>query len=66
MLGGACLLVAAACVAFVDDHAEDPLSPGAVLAGDRHETLTTGETAQPVPSTGLMDGRADERARPQS
>jgi maltose/moltooligosaccharide transporter len=58
MMGGGCLLLAAVCVAFVDDHAEDPVSPGAVLAGDRHEHFTTTETAQPVPSTGLEgDGK---------
>jgi maltose/moltooligosaccharide transporter len=57
MMGGACLLLAAVSVAFVDDHAEDPISSGAVLAGDRHETFTTTETAQPVPSTGLIDGK---------
>jgi hypothetical protein len=41
------MLLAAASVAFVDDHAEDPVSAGAVLAGDRHEHLTTTETAHP-------------------
>jgi hypothetical protein len=29
---------------------------GAVIAGDEHEPLTVQESAQPVPSTGLIDG----------
>jgi hypothetical protein len=28
----------------------------AVMRGDEHEPLTTQMTAQPVPSTGLIDG----------
>jgi len=54
MLGGACLLVAAACVSIVQDvtHTADV---GAVLESDRHEFLSTQEAAQPVPSTGLID-----------
>jgi maltose/moltooligosaccharide transporter len=55
MLGGVCLLAAAALtVVLVNDVAEGvPL--GAVLKGDRHEPLMTQGTAQPVPSTGLID-----------
>ncbi|HVF57264.1 MAG TPA: MFS transporter [Pyrinomonadaceae bacterium] len=54
MLGGACLLVAAALVSIVRDVAER-VPVGAVIRGDAHEPLTTTVMAQPVPSTGLMD-----------
>jgi maltose/moltooligosaccharide transporter len=52
MLGGVCLLAAAACVAIVDD-VERPVPVDAVIAGDRHEPLTVQESLQPVPSSGL-------------
>jgi maltose/moltooligosaccharide transporter len=51
MLGGVCLLAAAACVAIVDD-VERPVPVDAVIAGDRHEPLTVQESLQPVPSSG--------------
>ena len=54
MLGGASLLVAAALVARVRDVAEQ-LSPEAVIAADESEHFAVPESAQPVPSTGLMD-----------
>jgi maltose/moltooligosaccharide transporter len=54
MLGGFSLLVAAASVRVVRDEGEGA-PPGAVIAGDEHERLTTQMTAQPVPSTGLID-----------
>jgi maltose/moltooligosaccharide transporter len=54
MLGGACLLLAALLVSIVDDvSARVPV--GDVIKGDEHEPLTTQVTAQPVPSTGLLD-----------
>jgi maltose/moltooligosaccharide transporter len=54
MLGGASLLVAAALVARVRDVAERT-SPEAVIAADESEPFTVPESAQPVPSTGLID-----------
>jgi hypothetical protein len=56
MLGGVCLLVAAACVTFVDDT-ERTVSPDALLEADRREPFTVQESMQPVPSSGL-DPRA--------
>ena len=57
MLGGVCLLIAAALVSIVRD-VSDKVPVGQVIKGDEHEPLTTQITAQPVPSTGLID---DER-----
>jgi maltose/moltooligosaccharide transporter len=57
MLGGVCLLVAAACVSLVDDT-ERTVSPDALLEADRRETFTVQESMQPVPSTGLDSGAA--------
>ena len=54
MLGGVCLLVAAALVAIVND-VSDRVPVASVISGDEHELLTTQVTAQPVPSTGLID-----------
>ena len=56
MLGGVCLLVAAACVSLVDDT-ERTVSPDAQLEADRREPFTIQESMQPVPSSGL-DPRA--------
>jgi len=56
MLGGVCLLVAAALVGRVRDVA-DRSSPGEVIRADEHELFTVPEPAQPVPSTGLIDGQ---------
>ncbi|HVF45005.1 MAG TPA: MFS transporter, partial [Pyrinomonadaceae bacterium] len=58
MLGGVCLLVAAALTLLLVRETDEPVPVGAVLRGDEHEPLTTQGTAQPVPSTGLLD---DER-----
>lgn len=55
MLGGCCLLVAAALVMFVRDVADQAVPVAAIIAGDEHEALLTQGTAQPVPSTGLID-----------
>jgi maltose/moltooligosaccharide transporter len=52
MLGGVCMLVAAALVARVHDP-EGAVPVEAMLEGDRHEPLTVQESMQPVPSTGL-------------
>ena len=54
MLGGVCLLIAAALVAIVRDVA-DQIPVGSVIHGDEREPLLTQGTAQPVPSTGLVD-----------
>jgi len=54
MIGGASLLVAALSVFIVDD-VPGPVPVDSVLRGDEHELLTTTMTAQPVPSTGLID-----------
>jgi maltose/moltooligosaccharide transporter len=54
MAGGVFLLIAAACVSLVRDVA-DRVPAGSVIRGDEHEPFTTQGTAQPVPSTGLLD-----------
>ena len=54
LLGGLFLLVAAASVLIVRDEG-DSAPPSAVLEADEHAALTTQMTAQPVPSTGLVD-----------
>ena len=56
MAGGVFLLLAAVCVSLVRDVA-DRVPAGAVIRGDEHEPLTTPGTAQPVPSTGLLDDK---------
>ncbi len=55
MAGGAFLLLAALCVSFVRDVGD--VSPSAVIKGDEHEPFIPPQSAQPVPSTGLMDER---------
>jgi maltose/moltooligosaccharide transporter len=60
MLGGFSLLVAALSMLIVrDEPARVPV--GAVLSGDEHAHLTTQITAQPVPSTGLVDDEGKGR-----
>jgi len=54
VIGGASLLVAALSVFIVDD-AHKPVPLRSVMEADEHERLTTVGTAQPVPSTGLID-----------
>src|SRR6185369_14607121 len=56
MLGGVCMIVAAALVARVHDP-EGSVPVEAVLEGDRHEPLTVQESMQPVPSAGLESRR---------
>jgi maltose/moltooligosaccharide transporter len=55
MLGGASLLVAAALVARVRDTAIKDVPEAAVIAADANEPFLVQESAQPVPSTGLID-----------
>lgn len=54
MLGGTSLLIAAALVARVRDEAKD-VPEAAVIAADEREPFAVQESAQPVPSTGLID-----------
>jgi len=54
MAGGLFLLVAALCVSLVRDVA-DRVPEASVIRGDEHVPLTTQGSAQPVPSTGLVD-----------
>ncbi|HEY0006159.1 MAG TPA: MFS transporter [Pyrinomonadaceae bacterium] len=55
MAGGAFMLLAAACVAIVRDVADRPVPERDVIRADMHEPLITQQSAQPVPSTGLID-----------
>jgi maltose/moltooligosaccharide transporter len=57
MLGGVCLLVAAACVTLVNDT-ERAVPAEDLMEGDRHEPFTVQESMQPVPGTGLDTGAA--------
>ena len=54
MLGGVCLLTAAACVALVSDVGE-PVPEEEVIAADEQEPLLVQQSIQPVPSSGLVD-----------
>jgi maltose/moltooligosaccharide transporter len=60
MAGGVFLLIAAACVSLVRDVA-DRAPAGSVIRGDEHEPLIPPQTAQPVPSTGLLDDEGRSR-----
>jgi maltose/moltooligosaccharide transporter len=51
MIGGVCLLIAAACVGFVRDVGGRE-SPEAVLRADEEEPFGVQQSAQAVPSTG--------------
>lgn len=55
MIGGVSMLVAAALVMIVRDAGD--ADAGAVLEADEHELLGMQQSAQPVPSTGLIDRR---------
>jgi maltose/moltooligosaccharide transporter len=57
MMGGACLIVAAICVVFVQDVGGRDIPEAAVLRADAKEAFTIPESAQPVPSTGLSGAR---------
>jgi maltose/moltooligosaccharide transporter len=54
VLGGISLLIAAATVMVVQDKLR-PVPTDDVISGDAHELLTVQQSAQPVPSTGLID-----------
>ena len=55
MLGGASLLVAAALVARVHEPVDRDVPEAAVINADEFEPFGIQESAQPVPSTGLVD-----------
>ena len=55
MLGGASLLVAAALVSRVRETVERDVPEEAVIKADEFEPFGIQESAQPVPSTGLVD-----------
>jgi hypothetical protein len=57
MLGGVCLLSAAACVSFVRDVGPRDVPERDVIAADAKELFTVPESVQPVPSSGLIDKR---------
>jgi maltose/moltooligosaccharide transporter len=57
MLGGASLLVSAVMVAWVKDVADRDVPEAAVIAADEYEAFGSQQSAQPVPSTGLIDER---------
>jgi maltose/moltooligosaccharide transporter len=54
VLGGISLLIAAATVMVVQDKLK-AVPTDDVISGDAHELLTVQQSAQPVPSTGLID-----------
>ena len=55
MAGGVFLLLAAVSVLLVKDTGGADIPEQAVLEADKEELLTVQESAQPVPSTGLVD-----------
>ncbi|HJQ67879.1 MAG TPA: MFS transporter [Blastocatellia bacterium] len=59
MLGGASLLVAAVTVALVSDVVDRDVPERAVVQADEYEPFGVQESAQPVPSTGLIDKPGD-------
>jgi len=60
MAGGVFLVVAAISVLLVTDVSDREVRPAAVIAADERELFTVAESAQPVPSTGLL-GDEDRR-----
>jgi maltose/moltooligosaccharide transporter len=55
MAGGVFLILAALSVLLVKDVADKHVPEEAVVEADAHELFTVGESAQPVPSTGLVN-----------
>ena len=53
MIGGGCLLGAAALVGIVEDRVTRDVPESAILRADRVEPLLVPESAQPVPSSGM-------------
>ena len=60
MAGGVFLTLAAISVLLVRDVADKNVPEEAVVEADRHELFTLPESAQPVPSTGLIDDLSPE------
>jgi maltose/moltooligosaccharide transporter len=56
LFGGVFLLVATACLAFVQDLGDRHVPEASVIEGDQSELLLVQESVQPVPSSGLEDG----------
>ena len=56
MIGGGCLLIAAALVGIVEDRATREIPESAIVMADEVEPLLVPESIQPVPSSG-MPGR---------
>ncbi|MGH7663794.1 MAG: MFS transporter [Gemmatimonadaceae bacterium] len=57
MLGGVCLLTAAACVGLVRDAGGRDVPERAVIEGDANAALSVQQSVQPVPSSGVVDER---------
>jgi len=57
LLGGGCLIVAAALVAIVEDRHPRELPESAIVRADQVEPLLVPESVQPVPSSGMPRGR---------
>jgi maltose/moltooligosaccharide transporter len=57
MLGGICLLTAAACVSLVREVVVSEGTDRDVIIADETEPFLVPESVQPVPSTGLLDKR---------
>jgi maltose/moltooligosaccharide transporter len=55
MIGGVFMLIAALLVIRVQDAGERDVPEGDVIRGDEAEPILVQESAQPVPSTGLID-----------
>jgi maltose/moltooligosaccharide transporter len=55
LMGGCSLMVAAVLVRWVKDEGELGVSEGVVIEGDGRRRLGVAESAQPVPSAGLID-----------
>jgi maltose/moltooligosaccharide transporter len=61
MAGGAFMLVAALCVSLVRDVSDRDVPEAKVIEADQHAPLIPPVTAQPVPSTGLIDDDSRDR-----
>jgi maltose/moltooligosaccharide transporter len=55
MLGGVCLLIAAASVTLVQDLGPRDVPEFAVIHADQEEAFGVQQSVQPVPSSGLID-----------
>jgi maltose/moltooligosaccharide transporter len=59
--GGFMLLAALACLVLVREEADAPVPEAAVIRGDEHEAVLVQQSAQPVPSTALIDETRDRK-----